>query len=432
MKGVDGARSVATVVLCRVAENNAFAAASLDAELARAKLDSRDAALATEIVYGALRVLPLIDHAFTPHLKRPEKTDALVLAALRSAAYQLLFLSRVAPHGVVDETVTFIRLNRGPRMAGFVNAVLRKLAQARPELPERPDHLVVPEWLRPVLEASIGNEHTAAFLDARAIPPPTGLRVRGDTKREELLAEIQHAKPTAQGRLAPSSPVGLLVSGAGAISSLPGFESGRFTVQEEGAQLVALALDAQPGERVADLCAGRGGKTTLLAEQVGDAGHVVAVDMYDTKLLNIYKELDRLRVPQARVSTLAVDLSVGLGGLKERSFDRVLVDAPCTGLGTIHRRPEILMRIREGDPTRMGDLQRKILHTASALVKPGGYLLYAVCTPTRAEGHDVVQAFLRDHPEFELLDPEMVQVGPWMDKERASPDLFQYARMKRR
>jgi 16S rRNA (cytosine967-C5)-methyltransferase len=241
--------------------------------------------------------------------------------------------------------------------------------------------------------ASLGEARAHAFTAERALPPPLGLRVQpGRTSREALRERIVATHPNAEVALSPHSPYALCVRRAGSPRSLPGYAEGHFAVQEEGSQCVALALGVEAGDRVADVCSGHGGKATWFAQQVGAAGHVVALDIDERKLEHIAPDLKRLGIDSARVSTRAVDLRVGAGGL-QREFDRVLVDAPCTGLGTLHRRPELLLRLRPEDPARLSELQLAILVRAAQLVKPGGLLAYAVCSPTMVEGSGVAARF---------------------------------------
>jgi 16S rRNA (cytosine967-C5)-methyltransferase len=386
------AREVATRVLFRVAEKGAWAAPALDAELSRAELDARDRGLATEIVYGALRSIGAIDAAVDAHLKRKGGTDPIARAAMRVATYQILFLDRVPAHAAVDEAVTIVRRERSPKLAGFVNAILRKVA-AGPR-PERPGELSVPAWFREELVKSLGRDGASAFLRERPIPPPIALRSRID--REVLRSRLESAGVRVENGLAPAS---LLVYGAGDPRRLPGYTDGDFAVQEEGAQLVALEVGAKEGERIADLCSGHGGKTMLLAEAVGERGRIVAVDLHEPKLEALERERVRLGIAPV-IETEAIDLTVGLGGLPPASFDRVLVDAPCTGAGTIHRRPELLLRLERADAARLAAVQTSILERAIELAKPGGAIVYAVCSPFAAEGPGVVGPVASRHPEL--------------------------------
>jgi 16S rRNA (cytosine967-C5)-methyltransferase len=395
------ARDVAVTVLARVAADDAYASRALDAELKRADLADRDAALATTIVYGALRTLPTLDAAVDAHLSRgPGSVDAFVRAVFRVATYQIMHLSRVPVHAAVDAAVTQVRRDRGPKPGGFVNAVLRKVARARPEHPAPPTGVVVPEWVRGELERGTGD--AAAFLGARRLPPPLDLRAGTGVEREVLAGVLRAARPDAEVELGALSPRCLRLRGAGDLRRLPGYAEGKFAAQEQGSQLVGLSVGARSGERVLDACAGRGGKTAALLEAVGPGGHVTAVDVHESRLEQIPTELARLGLDRSQVELPTVDLTVGAGGL-EPAFDRVLVDAPCTGLGTVHRRPEMLLRLGPDDPARLAETQLLILRTAAALVRPGGVLVYAVCSPTLAEGPEVARRFVEGANDFEAL-----------------------------
>lgn len=430
---MSGARAVAVRVLQRVAEQGAYASLALDAELSRAGLDRRGAALATAVVYGTLRVLPLCDRRIAAHLTRPAaRLDPVARAALRAGAHQLLHLASGAPHAVVDETVAAVRAERGPRVAGFVNAVLRKLAAERPPVPRLPARMVLPDALHRKLAAALTPERLDALLSMGAEPPPLCLRVDGGD-REALASELGRARPTARFELGTVAPDALLCWGAGDPRALPGYVEGRFAVQEEGAQLVALAVGACEGERVADACAGHGGKTSVLVRAVGARGHVAAIDRDERKLARIAPELARLALPGDACVTHAVDLSVGLGTLEAASFHRVLVDAPCSGLGTLRRRPELCLRF---DAARLGELrtlQRAIVERAWQLVRPGGTLTFAVCSPLEEEslaGLVLPAAEPADLPitaGMPGVDADGVtRIGPWLCAATASsPDAYQ-------
>lgn len=390
------AREVATRVLVRVSKEGAFASMALDAELGRAGLDARDAAFATNLVYGALRAVDELDAAIRPHLHQGKKLDAFVEAALRVAAHQLLHLDRVPAHAAVDAAVKLVRRERGPKVAGFANAVLRKVASSAAARPEAaPKGL--PEWLTSVLRDSLGEARAAAYVAAAGAVPPIDLRVLPSRiTRDASIAKLRAAVPRARIEPCAHSPLGIRTRGLGDPRRAPGFAEGEFVVQEEGSQLIALLVGAEPGESVLDACAGRGGKTTFLGSAVGPRGRVVALDVHEGRLRQIAPLFAKLGL-EASLETIPVDLTVGAGGL-EPGFDRVLVDAPCTGLGTLVRRPEILARVGPEDAARMAEIQLAILKRAATLVRPGGVLVYSVCSPTRAEGADVVARF--DVPGF--------------------------------
>ncbi|MGB8332754.1 MAG: transcription antitermination factor NusB [Polyangiales bacterium] len=385
------ARRIATRVLHRVLQDGAWAAPVLDAELRQNPVSRADAALATQIAYGTLRTLPDLDAELARHAQRPIKVDEWTHAALLGAVFQLIHLGRVPSHAVVNDTVELVRAKRGTRLAGFANAILRKVAAQRPELPNLPSAVVVPSWLRESLRSSLGDARTAQLLSLGRESPSIDLRTRADLDPGSVAESIMAAQPGASVCPTELAPRGLRVSDAADPRALPGYDEGMFAVQEEGAQLIGLLLGAQAGERVLDACAGRGGKTAQLLEAVGETGSVVAADLHQHRLEQISAEVRRLKLDPRRLESACVDWTVGKGGIRGQ-FDRVLVDAPCTGLGTLRRRPEIVLRAAPEDPAQMGETQRRVLENAAALVRPGGALLYAVCSPLRDEGPAVVEA----------------------------------------
>lgn len=437
------ARGVASTVLHRIATEGAYASRALDAELVQANLEERDARLATEIVYGSLRTLPVLDARIDQQLSRG-RPDPFVLATLRSATYQALYLSRVPDHAIVQESVNLVKWKRGEGMGRMTNAVLRRIVESRSSQGALSnDRLHVPEWVDQSLEKGLGRERTDAFLNLPGGVPPLALRLRSSgnaaADREALLAELQAGAKGA--RLAPSALVAdtLLAWGVGDPRKLPGFAEGRFVVQDEGANWVGQLVGAKAGERILDTCAGRGGKTLQLVEAVGPGGHVTAADLHARKLEQLEAEIARLNLPKDSVSTEAIDFSVGDGGLSP-GFDRVLVDAPCTGLGTLRRRPEILLRLTPRDPARLADLQLGILRRARSLVRPGGILVFAVCSASREEGLGVPERLeardpgirrLTNSVESVALSPDndgVFRVGPWLGVEGAVPDVYQVVR----
>ena len=391
------ARTIAAKVVERVLVDEAFVAAALDAELRRhPQLDTRERALATELAYGTMRTEPVLRARLFAHAPRGV-SDERVLSHLLVAAYQILLLDRVPAFAAVDAGVNGVKRERGPRVAGFANAVLRKLAKTGEKLTQAQAlREAVPAWLWQDLVKSVGEEQAQALLCADAY---TGLRLRSGKELPEWLSELP------QGRV---SPLARLLRGAGDPRQKPGFAEGVFTVQEEGAQVIGLALGARPGDKVLDACAGRGQKSTLVAERLPQ-GKLVASDLYPEKLEALTQEAARLGLPS--IETRAVDWSVGQGGLPD-DFDRVLVDAPCSGTGTLRRRPEILRRLQAQDPARLAELAESILRSAASRARVGGTVLFAVCSVLEQECEavvarvaDVLEPANFDAPE---LPPELV------------------------
>jgi 16S rRNA (cytosine967-C5)-methyltransferase len=391
---VPTARSVAATVIARVLTDRAFASAALDAELGRAvQLEPRDRALATELVYGALRLLPWLEARIDRHAKRGVDTlDPVVRAHLDVAAYQIFVLTRVPAFAAVNEAVSAVRAARGAKVAGFANAVLRRLAaEPRPGAGElaRAAFESTDASLRESIVRAIGEGAAFALLGALEGAPPTGLRVEAAAERGAWLARLREARPSASFEPGRVSPHAVLARGAGKVIELPGYEEGVWTAQEEGSQLVALALGARPGDVVLDACAGRGNKTGLLARAVGPGGAVDASDVHPKKLDRLTRELERIHCRPR--STFAVDWSLGAGAAEGLRYDRVLVDAPCSGTGTLRRRPELALRRSKDDVGELARLQRAILARAATLLDPGGRLVYAVCSVLREEAEDVLE-----------------------------------------
>jgi 16S rRNA (cytosine967-C5)-methyltransferase len=403
------ARSVAVQAVLRVLRDGAFAAAALSAELERATLLSdRDRALATELLYGTLRMRAALEARLEPLAPRGIK-DLPVRAELLVAAYQLLSLDRIPAFAAVNAAVGAVRAVRGPQVAGFANAVLRKLAQGEKLDVQLAARQNVAPWLLEALTQAVGEAEADALIQPQA-EKVVGLRlVTGRIVPEWL-------ESSSVGRLSPRAR---LVHGAGDPRKRAGYAEGAFVVQEEGAQAIALALGARDGERVLDACAGRGQKTSLFAEQVGDSGEVWATDAYPKKLDALDSEFARLklRAPQTR----AVDWTVGVADVPA-DFDRVLVDAPCTGTGTLRRRPEIAARLEASDPARLSALAESILRSAATRVKHSGRVVFAVCSVLEAECEalvlrvaDVLEPAPFDCPDLSAVFPEGVssfRIGP--------------------
>ncbi len=397
------ARDAALRVLTRVEADGAHAAAALAAELAGSR-DPRETALATELVYGALRRRPWLDHLIESGAGRSlRRIDPVTRRILRLGAYQLAFLERIPARAAVFEAVEQSRRRGSPRLAGLVNAVLRKLAgRERADLvPPDPDLAAsageialahgLPAWLAARLIAIYGCDRVLAMAAAFDRPAPRTLRANlARTDRDALVAGIGEA-----GAANPMGPWALDIRDAATARRLE--EQGLAVHQDAGAQLAVLALDARPGNLVLDACAGRGGKTGAVAALVGETGLVTAADLKGSKLERLALELRRLGV---EAETATGDLVGEPAALAGRCFDRVLLDAPCSGSGTLGRRPDIRWRIDEQKVAALVDLQRRLLHAQVRRVAPGGRLVYAVCSVLPEEGRDHGPPFLEAHAEF--------------------------------
>lgn len=435
-------------MLERVERSSAYADLALHAELGRERLSRADRALATELVYGTLRWRGRLDFLLTHMLDRDlAKLEPVVRCALRLGAYQLSFTDRVPDSAAVDEAVRCVRAAGLERATGLVNAVLRRLAAegrslALPELARDPlGHLThalsLPGWIANRW-IELGPEEAAALATACNVPPPITLRANlRRTTREALLDELRERHPEAE--LCAHATRGIRLGRRGDPSRDPAFLAGRFTVQDEASQLVVELLDPQPGERVLDACAAPGAKASAIAERVGDTGGVIALDRHPRRLALVARDARRLGL--SHVETAVADATRGLGPHVEARFDRVLVDAPCSGLGTLRRNPDLRWRVQPADPARLAETQLAILRSAAAVLRPGGALVYSTCTLTHEENESVVEAFLAQESAFQRAPrstlPEAVQ--PLLDDEgrmrtwphRHDADGFFAARLER-
>lgn len=407
MRRPDPARHVAWEVLRAVDERNAYANLVLPALLRERLLSPRDRAFATELAYGALRAQGTLDAVLAPSSRRPlDAVDPPLRDALRLGAYQLL-RTRVPPHAAVSATVDLVRGVSGEGAAKYANAVLRataaRLAAAggdeaarvgAPPYDEDPvGHLALvhahPRWIVEAFRDALGGDlaETARALAADDARPVTHLAARW-IAREDLLAQVRAAGGAAEA--GPFSPYAVRLGG-GDPAAVKAVRDGRAGVQDEGSQLVVLALaGASPGGgTTVDLCAGPGGKAALLAA-VLPAAATVALDLQPHRARLVARSL--ARQPRA----LAVIADGTAPPLPPGCADRVLVDAPCTGLGALRRRPEARWRRQPGDVAGLGPLQRALLSSALRVARPGGVVAYATCSPHRAETMEVVADVLAD------------------------------------
>jgi len=356
---ISPARRAAYEVVLRVFEQGAYADRVL--ETAAAGLDSRDRALAQQIAYGTVQRVRALDHGIEALARRPvAKLDPPVRAALRIGAYQLAFLSGVARHAAVNESVELVRRARLERAVPFTNAVMRRLTVGVRDLldalPDGPLKLSYPDWVGEAWERDFGHDTAIALMRAQNEPPETVVRlVRGEIDGE----------PTD-------------IPGAYRVARVDeqALAEGRIWPQSRGSQLAGLVVGSQPGERTLDVCAAPGGKATQLA------GEVVAVEKHEGRARELEENIRRLGATNVRV-VHADALELPELGV----FDRALVDAPCSGLGVLNGRPDLRWR---GEP--LPDLQLALLRAAAERVRPGGTIVYSVCTPNADENEAVVDA----------------------------------------
>jgi 16S rRNA (cytosine967-C5)-methyltransferase len=402
-------------VLERVERAGAYADLALHAALRRSRLAPADRALATELVYGTLRWRGRLDFLLSRVLERGFDTlEPLVATLLRLGAYQIVFTRSVPDSAAVDQTVRCARAVGAERATGLVNGVLRRLARIHEKIP-LPDlmddplgHLTgvlsLPPWIADRWLEIFGAEEAAMLAKASNSVPPITARVNPlRSSRQVLIEELAPRLPDVRPcRLAPR---GVVLGHRGHPAHDPAFLEGRFTIQDEASQLVVAYLEPQPGERILDVCAAPGTKTTAIAEEIGDAGEIVAVDRNVRRLRLVGRDARRLGL--TNITTCEHDAMGTLRGFAARGdFDRILVDAPCSGLGTLRRNPDARWRVRPGDSRRLAEIQTAILRNAAATLRPGGILVYSTCTLLPEENEMVVEALLSEARDLRLLPGE--------------------------
>ncbi len=428
------ARAIALSLLVESVKSEVGVDVLLDRALARCSFDSRERALTVELTYGVLRRLATIDWRLEPVLDKPlPRLPVVVQMVLRLGAYQFLFLDRIPQSAAVNESVNLARAfagTLGRDWSGFVNAVLRALLRHPSEPWPRMDtdaaqalavRYSVPGWLSRRWVERLGTVSAEAACEGVSEVPPVTLRVnRLITTREELLKAFEQngiaAKPTSM------SPFGIMLEG-GSVPSLPGYHEGAFYVEDEAAQLIPSLLDPQPEDIVLDACAAPGGKTTHLADLMHNKGTIYAVDRKGTRLDILRTNCHRLgiqivvpivgdiRQPHEWLPTIETE---GLHPMKRRRVDepfvdRILVDAPCSGLGVLRRHPEAKWRKDEQAFPRHQALQCQILEAVAPCLRPGGVLVYSTCSTEPEENEDVIERFCRAHAEF-----QREAVTPWL------------------
>jgi 16S rRNA (cytosine967-C5)-methyltransferase len=376
-----------------------------------AGVSKRDRAFMQALVFGVLRWRGRLDFIIRHFSStRFAKIDPTVLNILRMALFQIIHLDRVPESAAVNTAVQLAKTSVAPWVVGFVNAVLRKAARnyqtlAFPAVEKSAITATAtaksfPEWIIRRWVRRYGLEATTALCDAvNTIPAITVRTNRLKTSPHDLVkslaGEAEQIKPTL------CSPDGInFVSPVTSIPGLSAFKPGWFQVQDEAAQLVALLLNPQPGETVLDACAGLGGKTGHIAQLMKNEGSIVALDINAAKLVRLESEMQRLGI--SIVKTFRQDLEIKNLQPKFNQFDRILLDAPCSGLGVMRRNPDIKWRTSKKKLAVFNRRQLTLLHNLSRLVKPSGVLVYAVCSPEPEENEDVVNEFLKKHAEFDI------------------------------
>ena len=403
-------RTIALDILLEIGSSQKYAVDLLDEKLSQTLPDVREAALATELVYGTIRMRGTLDWIIKEFSARPlSEIGPVALNCLRLGIYQLHYLDKIPDYAAVNESVNLAKMRGNPGAGRFVNAILRKFLEKMDRLrfPERDrdpiqyiavtyscPHFLVERWAK-----RYRTEQTEDICRVNNIPPP--LFVRTNTlkiSRKELDDRLRDEgiKTESIGEV----PVALRLLNCPAPSALPSFREGLFYVQDLTAMKVVYHLKPQQNENILDLCAAPGGKATFIAQQMQKSGTVIACDSDPARTAKIDENLKRLDIPN--VTVITCDAAELLETYRKTPFDRVLVDAPCSNTGVLRRRVEARWRLSKSDFERLPKLQLELLDIASQMVKVDGVLLYNTCSIDPSENEDVARKFLSNHKEFRI------------------------------
>ncbi len=404
----EGPRGLAVKILNRIDRTDAYLDKLIDAEIRNNNLSAQDKALLYELVHGVIRWMTRLDWVLTGFYKgQYAKSISDIKNALRVAVYQILFLDKIPDYAIVNDAVEYVKHFQGQKAANLTNAVLRNIIRSKNKIsfPSPADDPVYyisnyyshPVWLVKRWVRRYGKKFAEKLAIANNEKPLLTIRVNNLKSSPEAIKKLLKEKNTdfTEGKYLPGY-FNLNVSTG--VTDWEEFKKGFFTIQDESTGLPCYLLDIKPGMRALDLCAAPGGKTALLADLMNNTGEIVAIDKYDSRLEVLRKNLSRLGIEN--VTTKAID---ALEFEDENKFDRVLVDVPCSGLGTLRKKPDIKWKRALMDIKKLNPLQIDLLRKAAELVKPGGIVVYSTCTIEPDENFEIVQQFLDENLDFELI-----------------------------
>ncbi len=396
-------RELALEGLLQVEKSGAYSNLLLNSLIEKNKIEGKDTGLLTEIVYGTIQRREALDFYLQPFLKK--KPEQWVKILLRLSLYQMLFLDRVPAHAVIHEAVEIAKKRGHQGIASLVNGVLRSVQrQGVPSLETISDpaeRLAVetshPKWLVQEWTEEYGIDAARKMCEVNMLPPVPTARVNVSkiTVEEALVLLKEEGVEARRGELAEDA---ILIE-KGNVAHTRAFQDGFLSIQDESSMLVARALGPEQGDDVLDSCAAPGGKTTHIAERLHGTGRVLSLDLHPHKVKLIRQQADRLGL--SNVDTKAMDARKVGEAFRPESFDKILVDAPCSGFGVIRRKPDIKIGKQPEDSERLSHIQLAILREVAPLLKRGGRLVYSTCTIEKTENENVMQQFLQSHSEFE-------------------------------
>ncbi len=397
-------RRVALSVINDVLNNDAYANIALNEKIKSEHLTELDKKLVTQLVYGTISKKITLDWYTKPYVK---KTKKWVKNLLAMTVYQIIYMDRIPTSAAVDEAVKIAKKQGDQRLSGFVNGVLRNFTRAElrsfDEISDSTEKLGIqysmPAELTQKFVTQFGFEKTRQIFKSLEEPSRASLRV--NTTLTDVETEFNKLSQEFDVEKSELSSTGI-VAKSGHFADLLDFNDGLITIQDESSQLVAVALDAQPNDKILDACAAPGGKTVHIAEYLSEQGHIEALDLYDHKLRLIQQNAVRLHQAE-KISLTKLDARQSFEKFGAERFDKILVDAPCSGLGLIRRKPDIKYRKETTDFVNLQKVQLEILENTCKTLVSSGTIVYSTCTIFDEENFQVIEKFLAKHPEFEQV-----------------------------
>nr|WP_276309141.1 16S rRNA (cytosine(967)-C(5))-methyltransferase RsmB [Vagococcus vulneris] len=404
-------RYAAMELLVKIASNQGYSNLLVNEGIKKHHLSSKDARLMTEIVYGTTSRQLTLAYYLAPFIQKAKKVDLWVKELLLLSIYQMEFLDKIPAYGILNDAVDIAKAKGNPGIGKFVNGVLRTIqrqgvpntAGISDDIERLSIEISIPRWLTEVLIADIGLEQTRELGESLLQTSRASGRVATRAlTREEAVSALSSDEINAE--LSVVSPVGI-VAKKGFLAGSNLFKEGKLTVQDETSMLVAPSMQLRPSDNVLDTCAAPGGKTTHIAEYLDaeQGGKVTALDIHPHKIKLIEENAERLHVSSV-IEPRVLDARQAADEFPDESFDRILIDAPCSGLGLLRRKPDIKYSKTIDDFIKLRQIQTEILESVAQKVKKNGIITYSTCTVTTQENEEVIQGFLEAHPDFELID----------------------------
>ncbi|MEH7382473.1 16S rRNA (cytosine(967)-C(5))-methyltransferase RsmB [Bacillus sp. JJ1533] len=400
-------RNVALEILLQIEKNQAYSNLLLNQMIKKHEVNGKDVGLLTEIVYGTLQRRDTLDFYLAPFLKKSKKLDQWVRILLRLSLYQMVYLDRVPERAIFFEAVEIAKKRGHKGTASLVNGVLRSIQReglpSLEQIKDEVERLAIetshPIWLVKRWIQHIGFEETRKMCEVNCTPPEQTARVnKAVITKEELIQMLKDEGIEAE---KGSVSVDAIKAVRGNLAHSKAFKEGYLTIQDESSMLVARALGVEKGDQILDSCAAPGGKTTHIAELLNNTGKVFSQDLHEHKIKLINEAVNRLGLKN--VETKALDSRKAREVFESQSFDKILVDAPCSGFGVIRRKPDIKYSKAASDNENLAKIQLDILTEVSSLLKKDGILVYSTCTIDYEENEGVIKTFLEQNKDF-ILD----------------------------